>query len=505
MEQMEMRNNELSRTSLRDFLRILFKRKTQILLFFAVTFVTVAVATFLAAPTYQATAQILVKLGRENIYIPASGSSNPVINFNREEQINSEIEILKSRSLAMEVIQEMGPETIYADIAKGSEGLRAAILPSKGSGKTPAEKALLTMQKALDVQAIRKSNVIEVSFKHTNPETSAAVVNNLSNLFLDRHLSVHKTSQSSAFFQKQSEFLKIKLNEAETLLQELKDKFDLTALEEQQSIMLKQAADMRSALNDTLSLAVEVENRIEGLENHLAAVPKTIPKGEEVNPYLINTLEARLVELQLEEKDLLIKYSDESRLVKNVREEIQMVNQRLSSNEKKLYGKASTSINPTYQQLQQELLRSKADYRALMAKSDTQRTQLSDYKKELDQLNQVETEYNRLMQEVEVDRQNYQLYLTKFEESRISDAMDSEKIAAVSLIEPAYVPLKPVSPKKMLNLVLGLFLGALGGLGLAFFLEFVDDSLGEIDDVEEQLQLPVLGVLPELQKKKLSK
>ena len=77
---MEMRNKELSRTSLRDFLRILFKRKTQILLFFAVTFVTVAVATFLAAPTYQATAQILVKLGRENIYIPASGSSNPVIN-----------------------------------------------------------------------------------------------------------------------------------------------------------------------------------------------------------------------------------------------------------------------------------------------------------------------------------------------------------------------------------------------------------------------------------------
>jgi capsular polysaccharide biosynthesis protein len=61
------------------------------------------------------------------------------------------------------------------------------------------------------------------------------------------------------------------------------------------------------------------------------------------------------------------------------------------------------------------------------------------------------------------------------------------------------VPLNPVSPKKMLNLVLGLFLGLLGGLGLAFFLEFIDDSLGEIDDVEEQLQLPVLGVLPELQ------
>ena len=63
------------------------------------------------------------------------------------------------------------------------------------------------------------------------------------------------------------------------------------------------------------------------------------------------------------------------------------------------------------------------------------------------------------------------------------------------------MPLNPVSPKKMLNLVLWILLGALGGLGLAFFLEFMDDSLGEIDDVEEQLQLPVLGVLPELEKK----
>ena len=98
----------------------------------------------------------------------------------------------------------------------------------------------------------------------------------------------------------------------------------------------------------------------------------------------------------------------------------------------------------------------------------TQRGQLSDYKKELDQFNRVETEYKQLQQSVDVDRQNYRLYLTKFEESRISDAMDSEKIAGVTLIEPAQVPLKPVSPKKMLNLVLGLFLGALGGLGLAY-------------------------------------
>ena len=502
MEQMEMGVNELPRTSLRDFLRVLFKRKTQILLFFAVTFVTVALATFAAKPTYQAVAQILVKLGRENIYMPANSGSNPVINFNREEQINSEIEILKSRSLAMEVLHSIGPAVIYEGIADGPKGIRAAILPSRGSSRTPAEEALLKMQKDLDVQGIKKSNVIEVSFKHSDPEIATAVVNRLSNLFLDRHLNVYKTPQSYSFFQEQSELLKTKLDRAEARLRELKEKYDLTALDEQQSILLNQTAELRTALNESLSQAVEVENRIHELEQQLAAVPETIPQGEEVdhNPYLINTLEARLVELQLKEKELLAKYTEESRLVKNVRDEIKIVHQKLASNEKKQYGKTRTGVNPTFQKLQQELLRSKADYRSLMAKSQAQRGQLADYKKELDQFNRVETEYNQLQQSVDVDRQNYRLYLTKFEESRISDAMDSEKIAGVSLIEPAQVPLKPISPKKMLNLVLGLFLGALGGLGLAFFLEYMDDSLGEIDDVEEQLQLPVLGVLPELQK-----
>ena len=61
-----------------------------------------------------------------------------------------------------------------------------------------------------------------------------------------------------------------------------------------------------------------------------------------------------------------------------------------------------------------------------------------------------------------IDRQSYRLYLTKFEESRISDAMDTEKIANVKLIEPAQLPLKPVSPRIRLNMVLAVFLGGFG-------------------------------------------
>ena len=203
------------------------------------------------------------------------------------------------------------------------------------------------------------------------------------------------------------------------------------------------------------------------------------------------------MELELKEKKLLNKYTEQSRLVQNVKDEIAMVRRKLADQEQKRYGKSSTGLNLTYQHLEGELYQNEAELSALEAKRKTQSAQLAAYQDQLDKLNRVEVELNQLEQEVEVYRQNYRLYLTKFEESRISSAMDTEKITNVSLLEPASAPLKPVSPKKLLNLVLGVFLGAFGGLGLAFFMEYLDDSLEKPEQAESALKLPVLASVPE--------
>ena len=79
--------------------------------------------------------------------------------------------------------------------------------------------------------------------------------------------------------------------------------------------------------------------------------------------------------------------------------------------------------------------------------------------------------------------------------------MDSEKIANVSLIQPARAPRNPVSPKKMLNLIIAIFIGTSGGLGLAFSREYLDDKIEKIEDVETELQLPVLASIPVFEQK----
>jgi len=143
------------------------------------------------------------------------------------------------------------------------------------------------------------------------------------------------------------------------------------------------------------------------------------------------------------------------------------------------------------------LFRNEADLNALRAKKETQRVHLADYQKGLEKLNRLEVGFDRLQQEVEVERQNYRLYLTKLEQSRISNAMDREKIANVRLIEPAKLGVKPVSPNKRLNMVLAIFLGGFGALGLAYISEILADSLEKEEDVENYLRVPVLASIPE--------
>ena len=162
--------------SLRDILNVVFKRKAQILVVFVTVVSAVSFWTLLAIPAYEATAQLLVKMGRESIFIPATGNMNPVINNDREERINSEIEILKSQALAEKVVAALGPTVIYENLKDDNPGILDRLIPDADAHISPAEiaalkfeKAVANLNKALQVQAIKDSNVIQINFKHENP------------------------------------------------------------------------------------------------------------------------------------------------------------------------------------------------------------------------------------------------------------------------------------------------------------------------------------------------
>jgi uncharacterized protein involved in exopolysaccharide biosynthesis len=263
-------------------------------------------------------------------------------------------------------------------------------------------------------------------------------------------------------------------------------------------LLLKEVSDLKTVSEQTAGQIAGTQNRLKHLRTQIAKVPKIIRQGDEVdnNPYLINSLKVRLVDLELKHRELSSKYTSQNDLVKNVEKDIAMVKSTLDEQEKKRYGKNRSGVNTTYQRLEEEIFQNEAELKALSARQDTQGVQLAENHAKLKSLNRIETEFNRLEREVDVCRQNYRLYQLKFEESRIDNAMDNEKIANVGLIEPGRAALEPVWPKVRLNLLLGIILGAVGAVGLALFRECLDDSLEKPEQVEEILQLPVLGSIP---------
>lgn len=398
--------------SLRDFFYVLFKRKNSILLFFAVTVCIVAVASVVATPTYEATAQILVKVGMEAVYTPTlpTRDTEQIVRVDRQQQINSEIEILKSRFLAQKVVESLRPEVIYKDLDNSGGGFLSNLFRATEADQSPTqsngdniEQAVTNLQKNTTIGAVKSSDVINVSFRHTDPQVGAKVVNTLVGLYLDRRLHVHKNPDSYTFLRDQSHILENELKRSAESLNNFKKEHDITSLQEERTVLLKQQADFRT----------------------------------------------KVVELELKERELLTKYTDQSRLVQGVRDEIGLV-----------------------------------------------RNKLVELERRQTQLNQNEREFNRLQQEVEVDRENYRLYLTKFKESRILSSMDPGKISNVSVIEPAQAPLKPVSPNIFLNMILAVLLGGVGAFGWAFFSEYMADNLEGAEDVEEHLRLPVLASIP---------
>ncbi len=511
----------IASTFLRDTLHVLFKRKTQILVFLLVTVFAVAIGSLLVKPTYEATAQILLKTGREDVYVPTvigNTSSTPFMQLVDEQRINSEIQILDSLYLAEKVVESLGPTVIYPDLQNTNdqtllERLQAGLLRLKaslhalvrgqqagGGGEgSLIEQAALRLQQDLKVDAVKKSNVITVTFDHQKPDMAALVLNTLVKEYLVRHLDVYKNPQSYEFFAQQTQDAKDKLQQTQAAMLTFKKEHDLSSLNDQRLILLKNAGDARAALDQTLSDQAATRDRLQQLRAQLATTPTSIPLDVErdKNAFAISNLQARLVDLQIKERDLTTKYTDQNRLVRDVRAQIQMTEKALAEAENKDYEKVRTGVNTVRQALDQEVFKNNAELQALTAKAESQKAQLAQYQNGLQKLNADEATYTRMQQELDAYQQNYHLYLTKAEESRISSAMDKEKMSSVSLIEPAQPPIDPASPKLLLNMVLAVFLGALGAVGLAFSSEYLDGRLEKAEDVERHLRLPVLASIPE--------
>jgi uncharacterized protein involved in exopolysaccharide biosynthesis len=484
MERTNSRRQEIQKWNLRDFLTIFFKHRAMILTIFSVVVVLVTIASFTASPVYEAKSSLLVKYGREYMNQSEVGTSQPIMSMNQEGMINSEIQILRSPDLAKRVIETIKLGKIYPDLLKNPSG-----------NIQPLDIAVARFERQLKVGDVKKSSVIQVSFEHGNPRIASEVVTLLVDFFKEKHLQVFSTPQSS-FLEGQVTAFRKKLLESESEMQSFKQKNRVYSLDEQRTLLLKQRTDLASEMMAARNSIDELQQRLTTLRARTKSLTTsnalyTATEREKI------IVEARnkLLALEISQQELLRKYKEDNKLVVENRKQIQLVKNFLSEQEADISKKVVTG-NAVYQEAQKDAVKSEADLSAQRAKYATLKVQLGQLDGEIRNLDLREKEMQNLKRDMVTNEKNFQIYGDKMEEARIIDDMNRLKMANISVIQPASIPVAPVKPKKGLNIFLGMIFGTLSGIGFALFSERNSQGMVTPEIVERRLNLKVLATIP---------
>lgn len=448
----------------------IIKPRLHILAFCIILAFTVGlVKAFTATPTYRAHGILMI--GPENegtiVFNDRFRISRPDL-----EYFNTQVRILKSRTLAKKVLEEMGDSTFHS-IPGNSPQLENSGANAELAGRIDSFLSRLGVDKLTD------SRLVRVSYTSIYQERAANVVNTLFDEYIAFNLDIktESTRRASEFITRQMNALQNGLAQKEEELQKYSKSKDLIYLTNEENSEVGKFSDLSSAYTQAQIDRINKESVYREL------------KGKKFENYsgvrdnsLINSLKTDYSTLESE-------YKRKSQLFKESYPEMNQLKSQLDSLQQRI-DRETRDIG------EKALTEAKTDYEAALNREESMAGLLEGQKKEMADSNSNAIYYKSLSIEVE-NMRNLQNYLDrKHKESMLSSNLDGFQISNIKVIDPADVPRRRISPKRKMILMMALMVGFMAGLALIFFLDFLDRTVKDPEDVKSILGVPTLGVIP---------
>jgi capsular exopolysaccharide synthesis family protein len=344
--------------------------------------------------------------------------------------------------------------------------------------KEKIERCIAMLDGGLAVEPVKETRAIRISFTHTDPELAADLANSIAQDFLDRNFEnkTEKFTNAARWLEQSTNKLKAQVQQSEEALARYTREHGIFSTDKEgtlTSAKLQNLHDqvLRTSTDRMLkqSLYQEVkEGRVEKLpEAYGDLLFKSSPK--------IVDLQKQLSDLETQAAEMRVKYGPENRHIIEANEKIAAI---------------KGQINDSRKSLEEKL---KNEYERAVRDEGMLRTALGQAKGEAIQQNQDAIQFNILKQDVDTNKALYQDFLQKANQA---NAQRAEQQNNFRVIEPAQVPSSPGGPRRMFTIMLGLLLSTAAGVGLAFFLEYLDNTIKTVEDVGRYTQLPALSVIP---------
>lgn len=511
---------------LRSLFRVLFRHKKKALLFFAVVFGGVFLATMMRSEAYRSKAKLLIRIGRESVALDPTATTGPTVDVrqSREHELNSELAILRSADLQRSVVGLVGAPAILepgagaGGGAGGGDGpgalarlrdlvggavsglkstVREALAAEGGPLLTEEDRALLAVEKGLDIDLVQASNVITVSYTSVDPELARDVVDAVVQAYLEKHIEVHKNPGSYRFFSQQAEQVAAELARAEAELRDLKNATGISSVADHRRMLLERLAGVNVELGTARAALASAEATVEALGRLRDELPETVLTSETkaLSTAYTDALQQRIHELRLQEVELETNFREDSRRVQSLRQQIARAVELLESQDPETT-ELTVGANPTRQQIEFQLVAEVARREAQESALATLEREEARLRDELTALNEHEVEMSLLLRTIGNHERRHRKYVDNLEQARVDQALQLEKISNIAVLQPATLPLESDRPGKSLILALGLLLSLAGSVGLAFTAELLDQSLRSAAEVEERLGVRAVATLP---------
>jgi capsular exopolysaccharide synthesis family protein len=462
-----------------DYWRVVVARRWTVL---AVLFTIVAgtlVWVFNETPIYEA--HVSLQIDRENPNI-LSFKDIYEVESSTDDTLRTQFEVLKSRSLAKRVIQNLHLERML-EFQKKKLGLGAAFLKAVGEIFGPAQPDTEADElrpvvdeylRRLSVVPVRQARLATVSFESQDPKLAARIINAHANAFIEQNFQYkwEATQKASEFLKQQSETLKANLEKAEDRLQAYSRENQILFTDQGRNT----ATEKLQQLEEEYTKAV-ADRILKQSYDDLVRDGETDALPAITNNALLASLTNQLAQLEREESELAVTFSPDYPSRKRKLSQIDEI--------KALIDEEKNRVIRTVE----------AEYRAASDRERAFARAVAQQREVVNKINEGIIQYNIIKREVDSDKQLYEGLLTRLNEAGVSADLRASNIR---IVDTAEVPERPVRPRKLLSLALSLIGGLVLGVGTAFFQEYMDDTLKSASDIDRYLKIPTLGVVPRM-------
>lgn len=473
----------------RDLLAIIFRQRRIGLISFAVVFVATLVYG-LATPAYQAKMKVLVRRGRVDPVVTPAPTPSP--EFERqevsEEELNSEVELLRDEEIL---------RTVVRDVALDTEEHSWLRFWENNEPEVKEERAVRKLGKRLDVEPIRKTTLISITYDSPEPRKAAKVLQCLAKAYLERHQQVHRPSGEFRFFEQQMQQSQRGLEQAEVQMIEFAHTRGVVSAELERDMALQRVNEADGSERQTRVQMEETGQRIRMLQKKFESSPERAVTQIRTadNPELLEKMKSRLLELLLKRTELTTKFRPSYKLVQEVDEQIRETQAAIAAEGLSPVKDETTDQDTTHQWARTELAKAQVELSGLEARSQATRGVLSSYQQAAQRLGDRAILQEQLRRNLKAAEEKYLLYANKREEARIGDALDEGGILNVTLAEQPTAPALPARSRTSIAF-LGVLLAGVVSTGMAFAADYLDPAFRTPDEVIAYLGAPVLASLP---------